>query len=259
MATRSTFEERNLDAYSHLLRIEVVLRELAREHWLRGYGDAWPKRLPGDLLKTIRECQREENRPHFGFECLGPLYYLTFGQLISVLSLAPSKPLVDGLGGLPFLKALEALSPMRNAVCHSRPIPDVGRQQISLLYAQLTQALTTDRINHYLQNPDVGIHPEDARKLLCCAFTEVRTALHSLPEHLAIGPVADLAIKQYWWRPDLAGFDIEAVECALSRIAQYNRISRGIGAAALRHAFNCENHLQFTIDTALASIGEPKQ
>jgi hypothetical protein len=253
-ATR--FEQRNVEAYSLLLRVEVVLRELVREHRFEVHGEAWHKQLPGEFLKLIRDAQREENRPHYGFECLGPLYYLTFGQLATVLSQAYSKPLIDKLGGQPFLKSLEAISPFRNAVCHSRPIPAIGLQQISLMHSQLTQALSADRFNRYLQNPDVGVHPEDARRDLILAISKMKQDLIDLPERLDVGPVTQMALRQYWWRPDLAGFDIDAIERLMPYVDHYNQLARGIGASNLRHQFVRSVSLMDLTDTTLATLTE---
>lgn len=250
----SRFEQRNVEAYSLLLRIEVVLRELVRDDWLLVHGEGWPKRLPGELLTLIRHAQREENRPHYGFECLGPLYYLTFGQLATVLNQAHSKPLIDKLGGQPFLKALEAISPLRNAVCHCRPIPDIGLQQIALLHAQLIHVLSPDRIAQYLHNPDVGVHPEDARRELIGAITEIQRTLSELPESLDRGAITEVAMRQYWWRQDLAGFDINAIEALMHHVSRYNQLARGIGAIGLRHAFVREHRLLDVTDAALATL-----
>ena len=49
------FESDNLKAYSLLLRIEIALRELLRISMESEFGVQWRKRLPGELLKKIKE------------------------------------------------------------------------------------------------------------------------------------------------------------------------------------------------------------
>ena len=58
-----SFEEDNLEAYPFLLRIEIALREGLKDTYKDQHGPGWQKFLPGELLKKIRESQKEENRP----------------------------------------------------------------------------------------------------------------------------------------------------------------------------------------------------
>jgi hypothetical protein len=136
------FENDNLRAYTLLLRIEIVLRESLRTSWESEFGVHWRKRLPGELLKKIKESQTEESRPQFNFVRLGPLYYLTFGDLLTLLRQKPSGAVVKKLGGDCILKQLQNIFAPRNAVCHSRPVSSVGLKTIETLYAGIERALT---------------------------------------------------------------------------------------------------------------------
>src|SRR5207249_11389800 len=51
------FENDNLKAYALLLRIEIAIRELLRISLEAEFGVQWRKRLPGELLKKIKESQ----------------------------------------------------------------------------------------------------------------------------------------------------------------------------------------------------------
>jgi len=82
------FEADNLKAYSLLLRIEVALREALKQSLEEAHGRQWQKRLNGELLKKIRLSQTEENKPQFNFVRLGPLYYLSFGELLTEAEIA---------------------------------------------------------------------------------------------------------------------------------------------------------------------------
>jgi hypothetical protein len=77
-----------------LLRIEVALREAIRLALYDEFGSQWHKRLSGDLLKKIRDSQRDESKPQFNYVRLGPLYYLTFGELLSQLNQKPCQNLL---------------------------------------------------------------------------------------------------------------------------------------------------------------------
>jgi len=101
------FENDNLRAYKLLLRIEVVLRECLRTSFESEFGVHWRKRLPGELLKKIKQSQSEESRPQFNFVNLGPLYYLTFGELLTLLNQKSGRSISERLGGDCVLKQLE--------------------------------------------------------------------------------------------------------------------------------------------------------
>ena len=138
------FEDDNLRAYTLLLRIEIVLRECLRTSLESKFGVHWRKRLPGELLKKIKELQAEESRPQFNFVRLGPLYYLTFGELLTLLQQKSGRSVAKKLGGDCVLKQLENIFVPRNAVCHSRPVSSVGLKTIETLYAEMETALTAE-------------------------------------------------------------------------------------------------------------------
>src|SRR5436309_14585589 len=111
------YEAANVEAYTLLLRIEVGLRELLRKTLTEQLGPGWGKRLPGDLLTKVREAQRdEESKRQFDFVRLGPLYYLTLGELAIVLRQATAREALACLGGAAFVAQLENLLPVRNAI-----------------------------------------------------------------------------------------------------------------------------------------------
>src|SRR5262245_43875491 len=110
------FENDNLKAYALLLRIEIVLRECLRIAMESEFGAHWRKRLPGELLKKVKESQSEENRPQFNFVRLGPLYYLTFAELLPLLQQKSGRSVAEKFGGECFLKQFENIFIPRNAV-----------------------------------------------------------------------------------------------------------------------------------------------
>jgi hypothetical protein len=94
-----SFENENLEAYRLLLRIEIALRECLRISMESEFGAHWQKNLPGELLKKVKESQAKENRPQFNFIRLGPLYYLTFGELLTLLHQKAGNPVAKKFGG----------------------------------------------------------------------------------------------------------------------------------------------------------------
>src|SRR3990170_4737287 len=151
------FENDNLRAYTLLLRIEIVLRECLRKALEAEHGVQWQKKLQGELLKKIRKSQTDEYKPQFDFIRLGPLYYLTFGELLTQLQQSPCRSVSEKLGGDCFLKQLENVFTPRNAVCHSRPVSSVGLKTIETLYAQMETALTADTLARLIAKPDTGL------------------------------------------------------------------------------------------------------
>ena len=62
------------------------MREMIRIAFEAEFGGRWRQRIPGALLAKIRKDESdEEKRKQFDFRRLGPLYYLTFGELTSLL------------------------------------------------------------------------------------------------------------------------------------------------------------------------------
>jgi len=177
------FERENVEAYALLLRIEIVLRECLRVSLESEYGAYWQKRLPGELLRKIKQSQAEESRPQFNFVRLGPLYYLTFGELFILLQQRSGRSVAEKLGGDCFLKQLENIFAPRNALCHSRPVSSssVGLKAIETLYAEMETALTPERFARLMGKPDTGLAQDEAIKAFVPALRRVLRDLPDLP------------------------------------------------------------------------------
>jgi hypothetical protein len=249
------FENDNLKAYALLLRIEIALRELLRISLEFEFGTQWRKRLPGELLKKIKESQTEENRPQFGYVRLGPLYYLTFGELLTLLQQKFGRSVAEKLGGDCVLKQLENIFVPRNAICHSRPVSSVGLKTIETLYAELETGLTTDGLARLIEKPDAGLSQDQAACELIASLQSVVEKMHSLPSSFAIPEVYRTAISQFWWAEDtLAGFNRSVVEASFHCIKEYNALPAGVGCAGTRQRY-CEQHrMKQGVEAAIAEL-----
>lgn len=235
------FEQDNLKAYTLLLRIEIVLRECLNEILESEHGPQWYKKIPGDLLTKIRDSQTEENKPQFDFIRLGPLYYLTFGELHCLLSQKIGRPMAEKFGGDCFLKQLENLFVPRNAICHCRPVSSVGLKTIETVYAQIETALTQEKIKCLITNPSTGIRQEEVAKALISFLQQVIIDLTNFPPVFKVPEEYRTAKKQFWWADDLlAGFNRSCVESIIALVCEYNEIPKGLGAVWNRQKF-CEN------------------
>ena len=135
------FETANIQAYRLLLRIEIALRELIRRAYQDEFGDRWRRRIPGDLLRKIRESESTDAaKKQFGFRRLGPLYYLTFGELLTLLDQKTCAPILARLGGPSFVSQVANLSGPRNAISHARAVSSAALAAAEALYAQLESA-----------------------------------------------------------------------------------------------------------------------
>src|SRR6266496_1227166 len=249
------FESDNVRAYTLLARIEIVLRECLRASLESQFGVHWRKRLPGDLLKKIKESQAEENRPQFNFVCLGPLYYLTFGELLTLLQQKPGGPVAAKLGGPCILKQLENIFALRNAVCHSRPVSSVGLKAIETLYAEMEAALTPEGLVRLMDKPDTGLTRDEAARELLAAFDEPLRNLRNLPPTLPISEAFQTVTTQFWWADDsLAGFNRNKVETAITLIRKYNALPVGVGSAGNRQRFCEKNGLKKQIQDAMTEL-----
>ena len=249
------FENDNVRAYTLLLRIEIALRECLRTSLESEFGVHWRKRLPGELLKKIKESQAEENRPQFNFVCLGPLYYLAFGELLILLKQKSGRSVAEKLGGDCFLKQLENIFAPRNAVCHSRPVSSVGLKALETLYAEMETALTADGLARLIAKPDTGLARDEAAKGLIPALNETLRDLPDLPPAVPIPEAFQIATAQFWWADDsLAGFNRSNVEAAIALIREYNALPAGVGSAGNRQRF-CEKHdLKKRIQDAITEL-----
>jgi hypothetical protein len=249
------FESDNLKAYALLLRIEIALRELLRISLESEFGAQWRKRLPGELLKKIKESQAEENRPQFGYVRLGPLYYLTFGELLTLLQQKSGRAVAEKLGGDCVLKQLENIFIPRNAICHSRPVSSVGLKTIETLYAEMETALSAEGLARLTAKPDTGLGQDQAASELIASLEAVIEKLHTLPSSFAIPEVYKTATAQFWWAEDtLAGFNRSVVEASFDRIKEYNALPAGVGCAGTRQRY-CEQHqVKKNVQNAIAEL-----
>lgn len=251
------FEEDNLRAYVLLLRIEIVLRECLRQSMESEFGPYWQKRLPGDLRKIIKESQDAEHKPQFNFLRLGPLYYLTFGELLGLLQRAEGRSVAERLGGGCFLKQLENLLAPRNALCHSRPVSSVGLKTVETLYAQMETALTEEVLAQLMADPDIGLSQEEAVKAIKPLLEQALHELPDLPRAFPIPKAYELAERQFWWADDsLATFSCSCVESAIALIREYNAIPIGVGSAGNRQKFCDQRGMKKQIQDAIIELGK---
>jgi hypothetical protein len=251
------FEDDNLRAYTLLLRIEIALRECLRVSLESEFGSQWRKRLPGELLKKIKESQTEENRPQFNFVRLGPLYYLTFGELLTLLQQKSGRSVAERLGGDCILKQLENVFSPRNSVCHSRPVSSVGLKTIETLYSEMETALTADGLARLTSKPDTGLAQADAAKGLIPTLKDVLRDLPNLPQVFAIPEVFQTAIAQFWWANDsLAGFNRSSVEAAFGLIREYNALPTGVGSSGTRQQFCEQRGMTMGVQDAITELAK---
>ncbi|MBK6759157.1 MAG: hypothetical protein IPH85_14420 [Ignavibacteria bacterium] len=249
------FEFDNVRAYELLLRIEISLRELLKSTYEDEYGKKWRSRLPGELLKKVKASQTEENRPQFGYARLGPLYYLTFGELLILLKQKPGSQVAMQLGGEVILKQLENILVPRNAVCHSRPVSTVGLQTIETLYAEMETALTRDGLTLLISETDTGISLDQACPDIVSALKCVVEGLPNLPASFIEPEVFETARAQYWWAEDsLAGFNRSVVEAAIELVRDYNSLPTGVGCAATRQGFIEQRDMKELIHNAIIEL-----
>ena len=235
------FEDDNIKAYKLLLRIEIAIRECLRRSLEESSGPKWRRLLPGELLKKVRDAQREENHPQFDYVCLGPLYYLTLGELIPMLQQKPGHPTAERFGGDSFIKQLENILGPRNALCHARRIPSVGLGAIESLYNQMETALTSKGFSELVATPDIGTLPEEVAPTLISWMNEAKDIILELRFPIPMNESYELAKRQYWWgAPELAGFESVSLDQAASLFTDYNVLPSGIGSASIRQRF-CED------------------
>jgi len=249
-----SFEEDNVSAYRLVLRIEIALRECLRESLEAENGAGWRKVLPGELLKKIRQAQTAENRPQFDYLALGPLYYLTLGEILPILQQKIGRSTAMRFGGEAFTKQLENILGPRNALCHSRRVPPVGLKAIECLYNQMEVALTPTGLAAALAAPDVGITPETAAKDLLEWAVACRELLMALRWPIPENSIYHTAETQYWWgRADLAGFDTSKIDLLARLIRSYNALPSGIGSVGTRQRFCVDER---ALENVAASVAE---
>jgi hypothetical protein len=230
------FEDANIETYRLLLRIEVAIREVLRKTLEEAHGARWRRQLPPDLRKQIHEAETEENRRRqFDFMRLGPLYYLSLGDLLKVLQLSASARAVERIGGKVLLEQLNNIFPPRNALAHSRGVSQAGLHCVRALYSQIEAALTPEGLIALLATPDVGLRPDEVVPQLTSWLRDSCCRLERLERCCPIPSIYEQATQQYWWEmPDVAGFDSEVVDRAVSLFNDYNTLPQGIGSAVDR-------------------------
>jgi hypothetical protein len=249
------FEGENLRAYTLLLRIEIALRECLKAALEAEHGRQWQKTLHGDLLKKIRKSQTDEYKPQFNFIRLGPLYYLTFGELLTQLQHKHCRSAVEMLGGDSLLKQLETVFAPRNALCHSRPVSSIGLRTIETLYAQMETALTADGLARLTAKPDTGLAQSAAAKGLIPGLNRMLHELSDLPLKLPIPELHQTAIIQFWWADDsLAGFNRSRIEAAVELLCEYNALPAGVGSAGARQRLCEQRELKRCIQDAVSEL-----
>jgi hypothetical protein len=249
------YEPANIRAYQLLIRIEVALREAVRQAFEGSLGPNWRKRLPGDMLKRIREAERLENRPQFGFQQLGPLHYLTFGDLVGLLTGTPGKNAATVFGGASFVHLLEGLIPSRNAISHARPVDEIGLQLVEVVYSQMVNTLGLDGFTKLANEADMGVSVDVATSAIRKAIADAIVMLPQLPRQIPVPAAFEKARAQYWWaEDDLAGFDRGHVEHAVSLLYEYNSLPDGVGSAGRRVEFCEERELISALERADQSL-----
>ncbi len=251
------YEDDNVRAYRLMLRIEVALRELVSQAYEQKYDRNWQKSLPGPFLSKIRESQRQENQPRFGFARLGPLYYLTFGELCELLRQSTGGNAVALLGGESFVAQLDALFGPRNAVAHGRPVPASAMALIEGLYLQMETALTEEGLSHLVCSPSIGVFPEETRPVLAAWLHEADLAFSRLDRECPVEPLYRTCGRQFWWgETELAGFDCQVVDAAAKAIDGYNALPKGLGSAIDRQHYLMDQDCRNKLALAYAALGQ---
>jgi len=254
------FEEDNVKAYKLLLRIEIVLRECIKNSLEFTFGKNWQKYLPGTLLINIKDSQTQERRPQFNFMRLGPLYYLTLGELLTVLQQKYCRPVIDIFGGDIFLAQIQNILEPRNAISHSRPVPSVGLQAIETVYSEMVTALTPEGLLRLVERPDIGLSKDDAAEILIASLQQILVELPKLPTTLIIPDEYQIATMQYWWTDDnLAGCNRVKIETVFTTLQDYNKLPSGVGTAGIRQKISEKNDLQGQIHDAISELEKMKK
>ena len=253
------FADRNADGYRHLLYIEVALRELARYGLRKHYGDKWQQRIPGHYLTKIRNDQKDEaTKANLGFRRLGPLYYLTFGELVDMSIQKPIVEVLTRVLGQQGPELLREIIPSRNAIAHCRDLTENAFATVRVMQLQMAAGLTAHNLLGLLQQPDIGLFPEEAQKRLVGWFKRVRLTLNELQPLSSGQPIYQEATCQYWWSSSkLAGFDIGRVGSVANSLLAYSRLPGGVGAALARQRFISESKLLPALEDTIRLLEGP--
>lgn len=249
------FEERNVEAYRKLLQIEICLRELTKKILADIGGQTWHKAIPGKLLSKVRDSQRDEEKPHFDFLCMGPLYYLTLGELHELLNQGNGKKVIEQLGGKQILDQLGLLLGPRNAVSHNRDVGEIGLLTINTTHKMLIASLTQEQFELLLSTPDTGVLPKNAISEFRTWAVKLKKDIDSYPRTLALPNIYKHISNQYWWgSKELAGFDCDVIVRAVILVKQYNQLPQGVGSLEVRRAYAKKVNAIPLIDGVLAEL-----
>lgn len=255
------FEEENIEAYRLLLRIEIAVREVLREALLEFHGARWQRQLPKNLLQKVLEGQNdEEKKKRFDFLKLGPLYYLTLGELLPILqmNIPAVKKAVDSLGGEGFVRQLDLSFGPRNAVAHNRAVSSSGLALIKAIYLQMESALTVEGLLKIVSNPECGVRCSEATPRLVKWLNDSLDGIKQLRPDIPVDPSYHQAATQFWWgMADACPFDCEAIDAVAAMLDAYAKLPNGVGSAALRHRFLHERDALGVLTVALDSLRVP--
>ena len=254
------YADRNAEGYQCLLYVEVALRELTRRELRNHHGEDWQKRIPGRYLKKIRQDQKNEvMRASVGFRKLGPLYFLTFGELVELSVQRPVVDLLKKVLGQQGPELLQESVPSRNAIAHCRDLTENALATVRTLKMHMATGLAANDLVGLLQEPDIGIYPEDACVRLTTWFRRIQEALNELKALPMDSEHYDQARRQYWWSSsDLAGFDVERVNRLAAEIDEYSHLPTGLGAAASRQRFLSESQILTELEACIRMLGDTR-
>ena len=251
------FADANIEGYRCLLYVEIALREVAKHALCTEYGEAWQRRIPGHYLNKIRADQNDEaNRANLGFRRLGPLYYLTFGELVELSLQRPVVELVRRVLGQHGPELLKDIVPSRNAIAHCRNLPENALASVRTLNMHMATGLTQHALAHLTQQPDIGLYPDEARKRLVNWLVRVRTVVTTRRALSSDSADYHRAAHQYWWSSsDLAGFDVRRVDRLATAILDYSALPSGVGAVLARERCISASSLLSELDDVILMLG----
>jgi hypothetical protein len=140
-------EQRRVDAFLQLTRVERALRTFLKGRLLKADGPRWVKALPPDVAEKAHS---------------GGLEYTDFPDLKKIIGSAWRKLGAgdSGVSKTQITSHLEGLEPIRNDLAHSREISEEGLVLIQAAYF-VTQKLTSEQEPAGLpqtDHPGVAIH-----------------------------------------------------------------------------------------------------
>lgn len=259
------FEKRNVGAYKLLLRVENILREFIARSLKEEFDSRWQREIPGDCKKRIKESSGYEASQHFQFRKMGPLYYLTLGDLVVILEQKVGEKAREGLGGSlnlqndAFIPKIQDALPVRNALAHSRDVTELGLKAVTNLYDHIENALGEDTVRELLANPDIGISPEDAAKGLIQWLCENRDALSAETDLPDQDSLYEKASEQYWWgQSEYGGFENETIDDVIDLLDKYRSIPKGMGTIRSKRKIIVTDGLVTKLNKAIDALKEYK-